>query len=329
MPFTIARNDITEMKVDIIVNSTDYDATKVGGADAAIYNKAGHQLINARKELGKIKTSEVKYTEGYLLNSNYVYHIAGPAWKMGTTIEKELLYSCYMNALNLAKEMKQASIAFPLISSGALGFPKSIALEIATKAFQVFLLDNEMDIYLVIYDDDSYLISKQLYHDIDSYINANIIRYKKDRRNADIFLDSDLEIKTCNKLFASLEEDLDSIDGTFQETLFKLIDDRGYKDSYVYKKANMDRRLFAKIRKDKFYHPSKNTVLSLCIALELNVIQTKDLLSRAGYDLSMSIPFDVIVHYFIKNSNFNIYEINEALFSFDQELLGYMKHYDL
>lgn len=329
MPFTIERNDITKMKVDVIVNSTNPKAIIVGGVDEAIQKFGGQGLINARKDIGLIKTGSVEYTEGYRLDSNYVYHTVSPVFKYGSKVEIILLYSCYMNSLLLAKKMKQNSIAFPLLSVGAFGFPAQLSLDVATKAFKVFLKSNDMDIHLVVYDTDSYLISKQLYTDITSYIDEHAVIYKRERRvfkskamvKEVISIDSEI-------MHSSLEDNLESIDGTFQETLFKLIDERGYKDSFVYKKANMDRRLFAKIRKDRFYHPSKNTVLSLCIALELNVKQTKDLLSRSGYDLSMSIHFDIIIHYFLRNHNYDIFEINEALFSFDQELLGYVRHYN-
>lgn len=324
MPFKIIRNDLSKVTADVIVNSAHPQPVIGGGVDFVIHDAGGPELVQARIALGQIRIAEAKYTKGFLLNSNYVFHTVGPVWDNGGHKEYRQLYSCYWNSLQLAIELKQHSIAFPLISTGAFGAPKSVSLEIALKAFKEFLDTNELDIYLVVYDKDSYLISKQLHDDISSYIDTGTIARRRQQMDKRLRHEEIERIISYNdSIESSLKEELEFIDGTFQETLFAIIDDKGFTDPYVYKKANIDRRLFAKIRKDKFYHPSKNTVLALCIALELNTEQTQDLLSRAGYNLSLSIPFDIIIHYFIKQNKFDIFEINEALFDFDQEPLGF------
>lgn len=123
-------------------------------------------------------------------------------------------------------------------------------------------------------------------------------------------------------LFQKLSEYLKANDAGFGETLLKYIDRTGKKDSEIYKKANIDRKLFSKIRNNPNYTPSKPTAIAFAIALELSLEETQDLIGRAGYSLSHASTFDRIIEYYIINGNYNIYEINEALFYFDQSLLG-------
>ena len=122
--------------------------------------------------------------------------------------------------------------------------------------------------------------------------------------------------------FLDLQEFLKQNDAGFKDTLLKYIDRTGKKDSEIYRKANVDRRLFSKIMNIQSYNPSKPTAIAFAIALELNLEETKDLIGRAGYTLSQASTFDRIIEFFILENNYNIYEINEALFYFDQSLLG-------
>ena len=240
--------------------------------------------------------------------------------------EREQLVSCYRNSLRLAKEHGCETVAFPLISSGIFGYPKDQALRVAVDTIGAFLLEHDMTVYLIIFDRRAYQISGKLFADIAEYIDDHYVEAHTDpgaerlRRGA---LHREMAAPMCAPMAApALDDLLEHLDAGFSETLLRLIDRSGKKDSEVYKKANVDRKLFSKIRNNPNYKPSKPTALAFAIALELDLAETKDLLARAGYALSASSKFDVVVEYFIRQGNYDIFAINEALFAFDQSLLG-------
>lgn len=329
MPFEIVRNDIVNMKVDAIVNTANPKPIIGDGTDRAIHCKAGERLLLARKEIGDIAIGTSKITPAFDLNARYVIHTAGPIWKDGKSGEEALLASCFKNSLRLAKEKDCESIAFPLISSGSYGFPKPIALQIAVREISAFLLVNEMQVYLVVFGKQSFELSEKLFKSVSSYIDENYVsdkmsleygKSKVRRFDYEKMLLSESSYEITSKM-PNLDGMLNNLDKGFSETLLDLIDRTGKKDSEIYKRANVDRKLFSKIRNNVNYKPSKATALAFAIALELDLDETSDLLSRAGYALSQSSKFDVIVKYFIENKKYDIFEINSALFRFDQPLL--------
>ena len=338
MPLEIVRNDITKMKVDAIVNAANESLLGGGGVDGAIHRAAGSGLLAECRTLGGCKTGKAKITGGYNLSAKYVIHTVGPIYNDGKHGEKALLESCYRESLALAKEHNCETVAFPLISSGVYGYPKDQALKVAIDVISDFLLENEMTVYIVIFDKAAYKISEKLFSDIAEYIDDNYVdehtNYRREsirmnaqmapcakRKKADVDF---LEICDCKAL--PLEEDLDAklkqIDESFSQMLLRKIDEKGITDAECYKKANIDRKLFSKIRSDIHYKPSKPTALAFAISLELSLVETEDMLRKAGFALSHSNKFDIIIEYFISKGNYNIFEINEALFAFDQSLLG-------
>lgn len=329
MPLEIVRNDITKMKVDAIVNAANETLLGGGGVDGCIHRAAGPELLAECRTLGGCKTGDAKITKAYRLPCQYVIHTVGPMWNGGSHGERKLLVSCYRTSLALAKEHGCETVAFPLISSGIFGYPKDQALRVAVDTIGEFLLHNDMTVYIVIFSRTAYQISSKLFADIAEYVDDHYVDAHTDSQRERLRRMSVLESRTLSADAAAapmavggLDSLLAHLDAGFSETLLKLIDRSGKKDSEIYKKANVDRKLFSKIRNNPDYKPSKPTAIAFAIALELNLDETRDLVARAGYALSASSKFDVIIEYFIRQKKYDIFEINEALFAFDQSLLG-------
>ncbi len=327
MPLEIVRNDITKMKVDAVVNAANESLLGGGGVDGCIHRAAGPGLLAECRTLGGCSTGKAKITGGYNLPAKYVIHTVGPVYRDGSHGEKALLESCYRESLALAKEHGCCTVAFPLISSGIYGYPKDLALKVAIDIIGSFLLENEMTVYIVIFDKKAFKISEKLFADIAEYIDDNYAdehtdSCKERSRQLKMLLPEyypACEFQACPKELDSL---LQETDESFSQMLMRKIDECGMTDVQCYKKANIDRKLFSKIRSDRNYKPSKPTAVAFAVALELSLEETEELLRKAGFALSRSSKFDIIIEYFISRGNYNIFEINEVLFAFDQSLLG-------
>lgn len=339
MPLRIIRNDITKIKVDAIVNAANRSLLGGGGVDGCIHRAAGLGLLEECRTLGGCETGSAKITGAYKLPCKYVIHAVGPIWKDGKHGEREKLISCYRTSLALAKDAKCETVAFPLISSGAYGYPKDQALRIAIDTVSEFLLENDMTVYIVIFDKKAYRISEKLFADIEEYIDDRYVDENTDDSSERLRRLNAFRDMTCTPysvceeavkslpsrskvITKSLDDAMKQLDESFSEMLLRKIDESGMTDVQVYKKANIDRKLFSKIRSNKLYKPSKPTVIAFAISLELSLDETRDMLMKAGFALSHSSKFDIIIEFFIENGNYNIFEINEALFAFDQSLLG-------
>ncbi len=345
MPYQIIRQDITRMDTDAIVNAANTALAPGGGVCGAIFDAAGYDALDAEcRAIGHCDTGKAVITNGYALPARYIIHTPGPVYQPQRDDNAELLYSCYKSSLELAKKHKLKSISFPLISAGIYGYPPADALKVATQAISDFLEDNDMDIYLVVYDKRAFKVSSELFDDVKEYIDANLV-IEQDLRQRGIsekFLHTELRSDSPAQMFPQAEfapaaaqpglfrmaqkKDLDKMllemDSSFSEYLLYLIDKSGKTDAEVYKKANIDRKLFSKIRSNPAYKPSKITAVAFAIALELDWQTARELVSRAGFSFSHSSKFDIIIEYFICNSSYDIFEINEVLFAFDQPLIG-------
>ena len=378
MPFQIIRADITTLKVDAIVNAANSSLLGGGGVDGAIHRAAGPELLEECRTLGGCKTGDAKLTRGYRLPCRYIIHTVGPVWYGGGQGEEKLLRSAYDRSLALAAEHGCETVAFPLISAGAYGYPKTEALEIAVDCIRRFLDDHDMTVILTVFDKEAFLAGLHIDAGLASYIDdiyaaehtvlnrrpecsmqakmgayppeqplnsAPAVKVKGKRKSAkkddglfSKFAGSKAEKFSAHAVMGSTAADdaadtlaevpselasaLQTPDESFAEMLFRKIDERGMTDAACYKKANIDRKLFSKIRSNAQYQPSKPTVLAFAIALELSYDETAELLSRAGFAFSHAHKFDIIVEYFIRRGNYDIFVINEALFAYDQSLLG-------
>ena len=458
MAFTIIRNDITKVKADAVVNTANPLPVIGGGTDSAIYTAAGEDLLlEKRREIGNILPGNVASTPAFHLNAKWILHTVGPSWEGGKAGEFETLHNCYRNSLKLAKELNCESIAFPLIATGVNGFPKAEALQIAVSEFRAFLENEEMDIFLVVFDRESFVLSGAAFDGVEAFVDGNYVEETLDQEYSypgencysarafssapldgsseeseeaikEAMADTEHEIAARRNLFGrllqkphrtdsaarfpsggrknakkaecesaleealteealedeecapapdseaapadkavstieaisaaevapaakpvfgaeaapakavpkfalseeklktasprSLDDVISQVGETWQESLLRLIDEKGYTDAEVYKRANVDRKLFSKIRSNKYYQPKKATAVAFALALNLNLDETKDLLGRAGYAFSPGSRFDLIIEYFIEQEVYDFYTINLALFDHDQPLLG-------
>lgn len=344
MPLKIIRQDITKMRVDAIVNTTNEDMVGHSGVDLAVHTAAGPMLDAECEKIRPLGLGTAKITGAYNLDAKYIIHTAGPVWRGGMIGESIILKSCYIESLKLAVANGCESVAFPLISAGAYGYPKDQVLKFAIQAITEFLFENELTVYLCVYDRDSYEFSRKLFAEISEFISDGYVEEKAVcfESETDCFERTlaPKEIRRRNSVFSaplpcasmpapqskkdkSLEEYMKSMDKSFACKLFDFIDAKGMTDVECYKKANVDKKTFSKIKcNPDTYRPSKQTAVAFAIALELTLDETQDLLASAGLTLSGSFVFDKIIRYFIQKGIYDVFEINEALFEFDQVLLG-------
>ena len=351
MPFQIIRNDITKVEADAVVNTANPEPAVGGGTDWAIHRAAGPELLEARKTIGAIRTGCSVATPAFRLPAKYVLHTVSPAWIDGRHREEELLREAYDAALQLAAKLKCRSVAFPLMAAGTYGFPLDLALSVAIRAFTDFLLEHEMQIYLVLFNAKAFGIAGSLFDDLKCYIDDNYVserieeeyrivgisreseslpirpeterqrlrRAQRKRAEANAVRPTLLEEPKAYEV--SLEDVLKQHEKTFSEYLLDLLKERDGKDSEVYKRAEVSKQLFSKILNNPDYQPTKSTVIQLAIGLQLDLPQTQRFLGKAGYALTRSSKTDLVVQYYIQRKIYSVSFINEALYDCGLPLL--------
>ena len=362
MPFLIVRDDIARVSADAIVNAANTRLQAGGGVCGALFAAAGAADMQAACDaIGGCPTGSAVSTPAFALDATWVIHAVGPIWRGGLSGEREALRSCYRSVFAEAERLGARSVAYPLISAGIYGFPVDEALAIAREETEAFLrVHEDVAVTLVMFDRATMRAGGELFDEIDEYIDDEYVEASPHMRRraervavevwdagapdglADVGAPSGHADSAAPEAFAvafggeavcaalsaaaprELDDLLSNLDASFSETLLVLIDERGMTDAEVYHRANLSRQLFSKIRSNRAYRPTKPTAVALAVALELDPRQTQDLLGRAGLALSRSSKFDVIVRFFLERGVHDVFRINEALFAYDQPLLGSM-----
>lgn len=315
MPFLLFHGDITQLQTDAIVNAANRNLKRGGGVCGAIFKAAGEKAMQqACDSLAPIQTGQAVTTPAFNLPSKYVIHAAGPVWEGGMKDEEALLASSYRSALELACSKGLRSIAFPLLSAGVYGYPKKQAYRIAVSSILSFLENHDLMVYLVLFEEvffqDNWLRKLNLRQQ-----QPNVFPYAASFQQECIS-------ESCFRAAEPLADVTAELDESFSQTLMRIIRERNLNEVTVYKAANLDRKHFSKIRSNEGYQPSKRTAISLALSLKLDREETNNLLKRAGYCLSHSYLFDIIIEHFIISHQYDIHMINEALYSHGQPLLG-------
>lgn len=352
MPFRMIHGNIVDVEADAIVNAANTRLMPGGGVCGAIFEAAGFErLYHACQAIGYCEAGQSVATPAFDLKAKYIIHTPGPIWEGGAKGEAVQLASCYTTAMQCAVEHRCRSIAFPLISAGIFGYPKRAAYQVAREAIRKFIDKHDILVELVIFEAGDDItgygdrnlemrleaLSRQINHREDVFPDAAEagISQKRDvafgdeslRRSKAQILEwakrqGGLEAPRTKALGKKLEEVIEEKKDSFSAVLMQMIAQKGVKPASVYRKANIDRRHFSKIKGNLDYVPSKQTAVSFAVALELDIHKTQALLASAGYILSESSRFDIIVKFFIENGVYDIFQINDALFHYDQPLLG-------
>lgn len=341
MAVKIVRNDIIKMTTEAVVNTANEYPIIGEGVDSAIYEAAGvNYLLPVREEIGRVSEGEAFITPGFNLPAKYIIHAVSPRFIDGESGEEEKLRNCYKNALKIAVDNGIKTISFPLVSTGSYGYPMADGLRIAMEEINCFLLNNELDVYVVVFGDKAASLASRIQPQLESYIDYNYVKKRilHEQRFgsraaeplAPGMIGNALESECAyapRSVYEDNEEDVEAFIGEkdldkavahladpFGVYFFYLVEKKGLKSSEVQDRAWITKQVYSKINKNKeTYHPDKRTALQLSIALELNIDETKDFLARAGYAFSSSDLQDLIFRFFIENGYYDIIDISDAL----------------
>ncbi len=349
MALNIVRHDITKIRADAIVNSTN-EYFRVGGlgVDASIHYAAGPRLEEALRGIGHCPVGSAVITESFNIPTcRYIIHAVTPLYTDGRQGEEALLRGCYRKVLDLAEEHGCRSVAIPLLSAGAYGYPLEEAYRIAASTVRDWMSgadDSDLDITLVLYEKGAVELGKALEEEVRDYITDSYTEgqrealkehydyptaFRANRRPsraeapAPVPQEEQMAMSVCWE--AGDEADYADVDLSFAEMCEWWCRKKGLKKGQFFSASNISRATFSNIKLHPDRAPKKNTVLACAVGLKLDIDQAKDLLMRAGMIFSRHYPTDRLVEDCIRDGCWDIDEINFRLYEMDLMVLGYSR----
>lgn len=303
MGLKVLFDDITKLTVDAVVNSTNPNLVGYSGVDRIIHELGRDELDEACARLsGKLVLGEAVSTKAYNMPCKYIIHIASLYWQGGYYGESAIQRSCYRKALEEAEKLKCKSVAFPLIAAGNNLLPVPVALENAVTVISEYLsLYSDMDVYLVLHGDVVKTIYDAKIDELDKYIEG--------------------EFKPEEGRIEPLEDAINNTGEAFIDMLIRLMNERDMTEVQVYKAAGIQKGTFNKIMNGGTKKPSIETLAAIAMAMKLSYEETINLLASCGMAFSASSKFDIIVSWFIKAGNYNIWELDQQLFKYGYKTL--------
>ncbi len=318
MPFHLMRQDLVRIRADAIVNTTNMGLTaRDGGVSGAIFAGADREkLTEACRAIGVCPLGQAVITDSFGLPAKKIIHTACPAWIDGRHGEEKLLRSCYRSSLELARQHGMQSVAFPLIGSGHRAFPREIALQAAVSEAQTFLLglQDDMSVSLALFSKHSFLLSQKLSAKVPELVDDQYVygqSYARGRHPSAVIEQAASMVRA-----GALEGIGPGI--PFMDAVLKLVDRREMSDASLYKRANMTKQHFHKLKMGMIT-PQKRAAVALCIGLKLDLHDTQDLLSRAGYVLTPASPADLIVMDCLEQGICSVIDVNIRLYDSREE----------
>ena len=307
MGLTVLYKDITTIEADAIVNSSNPMLVGFSGVDEILHRLGGAGFdAECREKAGSLQPGEAVFTHAYNIPVKYVIHTHIPVYRGGRKGEAAILRSCYRSSLELADQLGCKSVAFPLIAAGSMGFPIPKALEIAVVTINEYLqLYSDLEVFLVLYGSTAAQIAQAMLGDLDSYVQARFGSAGSD------------EEQTLEEMIADPGE-------SFVDILYRYMDEKGIeKPSQLYKAAHVSKQAFSKLISGSVSKPSMETAVGLAFALQLSYDEAVQFFASAGIALSDASRYDIIVTYFLKHQNYDIWEFNEQLLKYGyKKLIG-------
>lgn len=318
MPLLFVKEDILRLKADIIVNPANRNLRQTNGICSAVFAAAGAaQLSAACAKIGSCPAGEAVITPAFNLSAKYIIHAVGPLWINGFQGERAKLVSCYEKALALAAEHKAASIAFPLLSAGAYGYPREKAFEAAVSAIAGFLKTHDMIVYLYVFDNRSARPEPDVYNELLAHI-ANRGAAEAPAEEVELPSLDDMwfePIEAAEEVKAEPQEDV-----PFIRRVLTMAKERGFSEQSLCYAANMSKTALSRLRNHPKDRPDRKSAAALCVALGLSADEARDLLSAAGLFLSNEDRADLIADYFLRKKG-DIFAVNAALYALDEPQL--------